>query len=447
MLKYHEVMSTNLGLLTTAASKWEEMAGELGKVETRYGDSVQKITMGDSWNGVSAGTAQSGFAGTRYEYSAAQIQAKAIGSLLRDAHEKFTDLKKKVESARADAIAAGMSVSEQGRVAFDWDKLTPSERNAYHHDPDGAASIGTAVTKWQQHIDDRVKAVSELDQNVKLALEAAVVDSNKDALGKGADMSLTGFNAGAEGDLTKAVKAAQETKKAEEADAKTKPDGVLKVTGPDVGFKVSGVKNGKEGSVKAYADLFHLNAEGTSTKGGVNWSGVYDVYGGARSTANYGFTNKGFSGKAEASVGIRELVGGKAEKGIFGAYGRTEVFAGGEAGVSAGVGKEGLNAGAKAFAGGKVSVAGGGEVAGLGAGGTAEGWYGAGAEAKATFGKGDDGKWHIGGKVGIALGVGGAVGGEFTVDPHKVSNAFGDAADAIGDTAGSVKHTVGGWFD
>ncbi|WP_229873223.1 hypothetical protein [Streptomyces cirratus] len=440
-------MSTNLGLLSTAAGKWEAMAGELGKVETRYGDSVQKITMGNTWNGVSSGTAQSGFAGTRYEYSAAQIQAKAIGSLLRDAHEKFTDLKKKVESARADAIAAGMTVSEEGRVAFDWGKLTPSERSAYHHDPDGEASVRTAVTKWQQHIDDRVKAVSELDQNVKLALEACVVDSNKDALGKGADMSLAGFNAGAEGDLTKAVKAAQEAKKAEKPDAE-KPDDGLKITGPDAGLKLTGVKNGKEGSVKLYADLFHLSQAGEATKGGVHFSEVYDVYGGARGTANYGFTNKGFSAKAEASAGIRELVGGKAEYGPLSGYGRTEVFAGAEASAGVGLGKEGFNGKFQAFAGGKASVAGGGEVAGIGAGGTAEGWYGAaGAELKWDFGKGDDGKYHFGGKVGAALGVGGAVGGEFTVDPGKVTDAFSDAAHAIGDTAGSVKHTVGGWFD
>ncbi|MFF1556826.1 hypothetical protein [Streptomyces sp. NPDC058279] len=445
MPSYYEVMTTDLGLLTTAAGKWEATAGELNKVGKRYGETVQKITMGDSWSGVSAGSAQSGFAGTRYEYSAAQIQAKAIGGLLRDAHEQFTSLKTKLDSARADAIAAGMTVSEQGHVAFDWGKLTPSERSAYHHDPDGETSIRTAVTKWQQHVDDRVKAVTELDQNVKLALEAVVVDSNKDAFGKGADMSLAGFNSAAQGDLDKAVKAAKAAQTSD-SDVKTHDDG-LKMTGPDAGFKVSGVKNGKEGSVKVYADLFHLSQAGEATKGGVKFSDVYDVYGGARATANYGFTNSGFSGKAEVSAGIRELVGGKAEYGYVGGYERTEVFAGGEAAVSAGAGKDGLNAGAKAFAGGKAGVTGGGEVAGLGAGATAEGWYGAGAEAKVTFGKGDDGKWHIGGKAGLALGLGGAVAGEFTVDPGKVGDAFGDAADAIGDTAGSVKHTVGGWFD
>ncbi|MFE2142710.1 hypothetical protein ACFXA3_13355 [Streptomyces sp. NPDC059456] len=130
-------MTAGLGVLTTAASKWEEMAGELNKVETHYGESVQKITTGGNWAGVSSGVAHATFAGTRYEFSAAQIQAKAIASLLRGAHEKFTELRKKLESARDDAIAAGMTVSAQGQVAFDYAKPTPAERSAYHHDPDG----------------------------------------------------------------------------------------------------------------------------------------------------------------------------------------------------------------------------------------------------------------------------------------------------------------------
>lgn len=84
MLTYYEVMTTDLSLLTTAAGKWDSMAAELKKVESRYGESVQKITMGESWSGVSVGVAHTSFAATRYEYSAAQIQAKAVASLLRE---------------------------------------------------------------------------------------------------------------------------------------------------------------------------------------------------------------------------------------------------------------------------------------------------------------------------------------------------------------------------
>ncbi|MFJ9646812.1 hypothetical protein [Streptomyces sp. NPDC101206] len=452
-LNYHEVMGTNFGLLGTAAGKWESMAGELGKVETRYGETVQKITMTNGWAGHSAVSAEKGFAATRYEYAAAQVQAKAIAGLLRDAQEKFTNLKKKLESARDDAIAAGMTVSEQGYVAFDWSKLTPGERSAYHHDPDGQKTIGEAVGKWQKHIDDRVKAVAELDQNIKAVLETAVTDSNKDALGKGADMSLSGFNAGATGDLDQALKdekAAREraAKEAEAAKNGPKSEGGLTITGPNAGVSTSGQKYGKEGSAKAYADLFKMTAQGTYQNGDLTLSGIDDITLGARASANYGMTQDGLVGKAETSAGVRTLLEGRADYSHWvGGYARSEGFGGGEAALSGSARWDGVSAGAKAFAGGKLSVAGGGEVAGLGAGATAEGWAGAGAEAKATFGKGDDGKWHVGGKVGVALGIGGSVGAEFTIDTDKLSKSAGDAADWVGDTAGDIKDGVVGLFD
>ncbi|MEU6212119.1 hypothetical protein ABZ891_19735 [Streptomyces sp. NPDC047023] len=454
MPTYHEIMNTDLGLLTTAAAKWDAMAGEMHKVEIRYGETVQKISTGQNWVGVSAGTAQSGFAATRYEYSASQIQAKAIASLLRDAHEQFTDLKKRVESARTDAMAAGMTVSEQGRVAFDYAGLTPAERSAYHHDPDGETSIRTAVAKWQQHIDDRVKAVTQADQHVRTALDAAVVDSNKDNFGKGADQTLSGFNAGAEGDLAKVPMPGTADKDATTTTDGWQSEGKTSATGPAAGAAAYGPQYGKEASAKAYADLGHATAEGSLTNGSMKLSGIADAYAGARATANVGFTDGGLTGKAEASVGGRALAEGRAEYGHMGYYMRGEGFAGAEAGVSAGASLSGVNAGAKAFAGAKATYAGGGELAGIGAGGTAEGWAGAGVEAKVTFGKGEDGKFHIGGEAGVALGLGGKLGGEFTVDPAKVSaaasdaaNAVGDAANAVGDAAGSVKDEVTSWFD
>ncbi|MEU7046474.1 hypothetical protein AB0A77_36245 [Streptomyces varsoviensis] len=444
-------MTTDLGLLTTAAAKWDAMAGELKKVASRYGDTVQKITMGQGWEGISAGAAHTNFVATRYEYSAAQVQARAIASLLRDAHEQFTELKKKVENARDDAIAAGMTVSEAGRVTFDYSRLTPAERSAYYHDPDGQASVRSAVTKWQQHIDDRVKAISETDQHVKIALSAAVVDSNKDAFGRGNDETLHGFNAYPESNLAKAgIPAPCET--ATRTSGWT-TDGTATATGPDAGVSATGPAYGKEGMLKAYADLGHATAQGSLTDGSMKLSGIADANAGARASASAGITDKGVSGAAEVSAGGRAMAEGRAEYGHVGVYERATGFAGGEGQLSAGVGPEGLKVGAKAFAGAKVSGTSGAEVAGIGVGGTAEGWAGAGAEAKWTFGKGDDGKFHIGGKVGISPALGGSVGLEITVDPGKVVDAVndavdavGDAADAVGDFAGSVKDTITSYF-
>ncbi|MCM9079217.1 MULTISPECIES: hypothetical protein [Streptomyces] len=431
-------MTTDLGLLTAAAAKWDSMAGELKKVETRYGDTVQKITMGDNWVGVSAATARVKFTATRYEYSAAQNQAKAVASLLRGAHEQLTDLKKKLESARDDAIAAGMTVSEQGHVAFDYSKLTPSERSAYHHDPDGQEAVRTAVGKWQKHIDDRVKAASEADQHVKDALLAAVNDSNRDALGQGtgADETLTGFNNYAEGDLAKA-------KKLEEVKIRTRTDGWeagASSTGPG--------QYGKEASGKVYVDLFHETAKGEGSIGSLKLAGVADIYDGARASANFGFTDKGMVAKAEASAGIRALAEGRAGGEYQSVYGRAEGFAGGELSGSLKATKEEVTIGGKAFAGAKGTLAGGAESGGIGVGLTAEGWAGPGAEAWWGYKKDEEtGVYKIGGKAGASPFVGGSLGLEITVDPEKVAKTAGDVADAVGDTAHAVGDAAGDFKD
>ncbi|MGW2272579.1 hypothetical protein [Streptomyces yangpuensis] len=201
MLTYSEVMTTDLGLLTTAADKWESMAGKIKKVEERYRDTVQKVSMGTNWTGISAGVARTNFAGTRYEYAAAQIQAKAVAALLRDAHSQFTDLKKRIESVRADAVKEGLVVDAQGNVRQDESKLTGQDRMYLRDHPEAVAARNKAIEAWAQRIKDLVQAFADADQGVKVALEAVGVDSNKDAFGKGNDDQLNGFNAGAQGDI------------------------------------------------------------------------------------------------------------------------------------------------------------------------------------------------------------------------------------------------------
>ncbi|SCD81011.1 hypothetical protein GA0115239_108816 [Streptomyces sp. BpilaLS-43] len=176
MLTYHEVMTTDLSQLTTAAGKWDDMAAEIKKVEDRYKESVQSITLGPSWQGQSAFSAHTNFAATRYEYTAAQAEAKAIASLLRDAHTDLVRLKRNLENKVAAAVKAGMRVSEAGVVTFDYDKLTEGERAALRHDPDYAESVRKAVGSWSDAIDDCVRAVDDADQGVKIALDAVTVD-------------------------------------------------------------------------------------------------------------------------------------------------------------------------------------------------------------------------------------------------------------------------------
>ncbi|MDX3116935.1 hypothetical protein [Streptomyces scabiei] len=423
-------MVTDLSTLTTAADRWDGMAKEFNTQEKAYERDVHGITVGSTWIGASADTASMRFDVTLKEFQNAQVEAKAIASLLRNAHTQFVDLRGKLKSVQQDAVDAGMVVSDQGLVSYDTQKLSQGELNTLHHDPDYQHDVATKVRSWQELIDQLVKDAGDTDKDVQTALQAVVVDSN---INDGT--VTTGFNGQAQGDIVKY--------------AHRKPVGTrIDDTVFDVGASVTtDPKYGKEGSAKAYADLFHVTADGALTSGDWKLAGIADSYGGARATANYGFNNKGAIGKIEGSAGIRALAEGRAEYGPYaGVYGRTEGFAGAEIGGNAKATKDEFTLGGKAFAGAKAGVTGGGEVAGIGFGATAEGWAGPGAEAWWGYKKGQDGKFHLGGKAGGSAILGGSVGFEITVDTDKLGKTVGDAADAVGDGIRSVGDDVIDWF-
>jgi hypothetical protein len=159
MPTYHEIMTTDLSTLTTAAERWDGMAKEFHKQETAYKRDVHGISMGQTWTGLSADAANRRFDVTLKEFQNAQIEAKAIASLLRDAHTQFVDLRKKLEVARSEAVEKGMKVSDQGVVSYDTEKLSQGDRLALAHDPDYQESIRKSVSSWQERIDQLVKDV------------------------------------------------------------------------------------------------------------------------------------------------------------------------------------------------------------------------------------------------------------------------------------------------
>ena len=133
---------------------------------------------------------------------------------------------------------------------------------------------------------------------------------------------------------------------------------------------------------------------------------------------------------------------GGAEYGVGSAQGEVKAYAGGEASLNVGVGKDGLHAGAEAFVGAKATGSASADVGGVGAGVGGEAWAGVGASANGDLGM-KDGKFTIGGELGAGLGVGGKVSFVVTVDPHKMVDSVGDAADWVGDT---WDHTAASWF-
>ncbi|MEV0266604.1 DUF6571 family protein [Streptomyces sp. NPDC050617] len=187
MLTYHDVMTTDLSLLTTAADQWETAAKKFEAVRKIYDGQVKSVGTDGSWNGLSAVSAGSAMAETSAQFAAAPKEARAIASLLRDAHAQFVDLRGKVKSAVADAKKHGFEVNEHGVARY------AKDDEAARHDPD----LPRIEASWTRRVDDAVRAVDDADQGVKLALRKAV--ENPDTrFGAPA-----GFNAGAVGDIEK----------------------------------------------------------------------------------------------------------------------------------------------------------------------------------------------------------------------------------------------------
>jgi hypothetical protein len=113
--------------------------------------------------------------------------------------------------------------------------------------------------------------------------------------------------------------------------------------------------------------------------------------------------------------------------------GKGEVFLGAKAEAESNIGWSGVDVGAEAFAGVRAEADVGAEVAGIGAGVHGEAWAGAGAQASAQFGMGDDGKFHVGGSVGLGLGVGAKLGADVSVGPRAVGDTVADGGGGIGD--------------
>jgi hypothetical protein len=192
MPTYHEIMTTDLGTLTTAADRWDGMADEFAEQEKAYDRDVHGISMGTGWIGLSADAANRRFDITLKEYEYAQTEARAVAGLLRDAHTQFVELRGRLKTARQEAVDAGMKVSGQGRVSLDIERLPDAERRTLRNDP----GWQEAVRSWQDRIDKAVRDVTDADAGVRIALQAVVIDSGVVAGGKG-------FNGEAKNDIEK----------------------------------------------------------------------------------------------------------------------------------------------------------------------------------------------------------------------------------------------------
>ncbi|MFD5697973.1 cyclin family protein [Streptomyces lasiicapitis] len=291
------MITIDLSPLTAAGKDWDDMAGSLEEVEGLYEARVLSVATNGIWVGVSAGAASSQLAATRREFAAAQVEARAIASILRDAHHRLHRLVSQVRELVTQAREAHMHVDADGRASYDTDELAP-----YRNDPDYAETVSKwqqAAKQWTEEIKQAVRAVDESDQSVKLALrEAAGVKDffsfdrmAEQVLGRGPD-----FNGSAVGSIDSYVEQARREEAAErkaDAERKAKEEeskqsgakGLIRgIAGGvsafaknpgDVGTKaVGGVIDGLAGATG------YNNTEGITIGVGVGWGGIgigYDI--------------------------------------------------------------------------------------------------------------------------------------------------------------------------
>ncbi|WP_435609057.1 hypothetical protein [Streptomyces sp. C10-9-1] len=199
MLSYRDVVSADLGSLTSTADDWDDMADGFRRLEEAYSGTVLGVATGGEWVGISAAAAAVKFSATKAEFAAGQTEARAIADILRDAHGQFTLLVGAVRDVVEQAKKDGMDVDSNGTVHFDFTEL-----NKYRNDPDSkdlAAEKRAAVGVWNEKVKQAVKAVDDADKGVKLALhDAAGVKSFFERMFDSV-LGRDGFNANAVGDI------------------------------------------------------------------------------------------------------------------------------------------------------------------------------------------------------------------------------------------------------
>jgi hypothetical protein len=229
-------------------------------------------------------------------------------------------------------------------------------------------------------------------------------------------------------------------------------DGKAGFTGLNAGAETSGPEfdlAGGEltlGELKAHAHLFDADASGSLHAGDLIVTGAASASEGADLEASAGLSKDGLAANLEASAGLRATAAADARYGIVGVHANGEGFVGADGELGLNVTKDKIGVDAEGFAGGRLTGDLGADVAGLGAGVHGEAWAGVGAELKAGA-EFKDGKFHLGGHVGAAVGVGGSVGFDITIDPEEVGRTAMEAADAIGHGLDDAGEAIGAGLD
>jgi hypothetical protein len=189
---YQQILDMDFSVLTSAADSWKTTAAKYKSLADTFDEGVRSLSVGTEWRGLSADASLQPLGVTSREYAAAQKQARAVESLLRDAHGTFVRLQARLKSAVADAVAAGMKVSEGGVATYDFSKVDAATAHSVRHQPD----LREVEQSYTRNITNAVKAVDDFDEYVKRALISETASDGT---------SPFGFNATPVGDIEAAA--------------------------------------------------------------------------------------------------------------------------------------------------------------------------------------------------------------------------------------------------
>ncbi|MGK3937497.1 hypothetical protein ABK046_03580 [Streptomyces caeruleatus] len=427
MPTYEQLYHLSLSNLAAAAARWEDTVGRFKGLHTQFGDEVAKPFRQSGWRQpvLTAAKAGNDVRAAHQEFADAQKEAEGIAGVLTTLHAELKKAKNDLHHlADVEAKKQDLHVSTTGVVT---PRNDANQQTWAHHDLDGQALI----REQQQACDAFVRRIEAVLKR------AAAADGNACwALRRDLGGYTDNFNSNVVSSLDSAdaARAAELKRSAKTGTGGWVTEGKTEVSGLGAGTSTSGPNagDGTLGEAEAHADLGRAAAEGTLTNGSFQLAGEAEAYAGAKASTGGSATHEGLQAHGSAFAGGEGSAKGSAYLGPVGLYGRAEGLGGLEASTTATAGRDGLALGGEAFAGAKGQVSGGADVGGIGAGASAEGWAGVGAEGEATIGKGEDGKWKVTTHTGLAFGLGGAVGFEFTVDPGKVADTVGDIADGLG---------------
>ncbi|MGW4896809.1 hypothetical protein ACWEQL_31805 [Kitasatospora sp. NPDC004240] len=171
MLGYEDVLHANPAGLATAATAWTAMAQKYEAVQQRLQNEVLSVTGNPGlWQGATATSAHAHVSATRQQAVDAQTEARALASILTDAHSDFETAQKKLKATVEDAAKDGMKVSAIGVVSFDPYTLDPAARNSYRPGGEGEEA---RVQAWAQKIKVYLEEATAADQRAALGLRRA----------------------------------------------------------------------------------------------------------------------------------------------------------------------------------------------------------------------------------------------------------------------------------